>query len=61
MKNYGHHCVMYIFQTSVSRYEITWLEQVFDSLQNYSTNDETSCNGWAVHHASKKRGCKHPP
>ena len=27
------------------RYKITWLEQVFDSLQNYSTIDETTCNG----------------
>ena len=46
---------------SAFRYEITWLEQVFDSLQNFSTNDETTCNGWAAHHASKKRGCKYPP
>ena len=30
---------------SAFRYEITWLEQVFDSLQNYSTIDETTCNG----------------
>ena len=35
------------------RYEITWLEQVFDSLQNYSTNDEKTCNEWAAQHASK--------
>ena len=46
---------------SALRYEIIWLEQVFDSLQNYSTNDETTCNGWAAHHASKKRGSKYPP
>ena len=38
---------------SAFRYEITWLKQVFDSLQNYSTNDETTCNGWPAHHASK--------
>ena len=38
---------------SAFRYEITWLEQLFDSFQNYSTNDETICNGWAAHHASK--------
>ena len=46
---------------SAFRYEITWLEQVFDSLQNYSTNDETTCNGWAAHQASKKLGSKYPP
>ena len=46
---------------SAFRYETTWLEQVFDSLQNYSTNDETTCNGWAAHHASKRRGSKYPP
>ena len=46
---------------SAFRYEITWLEQVFNSLQNYSTNDETTCNGWAAHHASKKQGSKYPP
>ena len=46
---------------SAFRYEITWLEQVFDSLQNYSTNDEATCNGWAAHHVSKKRGSKYPP
>ena len=46
---------------SAFRYEITWLEQVFDSLQNYSTNDETACNGWAAHHASIKQGSKYPP
>ena len=46
---------------SAFRYEITWLEQVFDSLQNYSTNDETTCNGWAAHRASKKQGSKYPP
>ena len=40
-------------------YEITWLQQVFDSLQNYSTNDKTTCNGWAAHHASKKRSSKY--
>ena len=45
---------------SAFRYETTWLEQVFDSLQNYSTNDET-CNGWEAHHSSKKRGSKYPP
>ena len=38
---------------SAFKYEITWLKQVFDSLQNYSTNDETTCNGWPAHHASK--------
>ena len=43
------------------RYEITCLEQIFDSLQNYSTNDETTYNGWAAHHASKKRDSKYPP
>ena len=36
---------------SAFRYEITWLEQVFDSLQNYSTSDEATCNG----------GSKYPP
>ena len=46
---------------SALRYEIIWLEQVFDSIQNYSTNDETTCNGWAAHHASKKWGSKYPP
>ena len=46
---------------SAFRYAITWLEQVFDSLQNYSTNDKTTCNGWATHHASKRRGSKYPP
>ena len=39
---------------SAFRYEITWLEQVFYSLQNYSTNDETTCNRWAAHDPSKK-------
>ena len=51
------------FQELHSRfsYEITWLEQGFDSLQNYSTNDETTCNGWAAHHASENWGIKYPP
>ena len=38
---------------SAFRYEITWLEQVFDSLQNDSTNDKTAGNGWAAHYVSK--------
>ena len=46
---------------SAFKYEITWLEQVFNSLQNCSTNDETTCNGCAAHHASKKQGSKYPP
>ena len=41
-------------QDSAFRYEITWLEQEFDSLQIYSTNDKTNCNGWVAHHVSKK-------
>ena len=46
---------------SAFKYEITWLKQIFDSLQNYSTNDEATCNGWAAHQSSKKRGSKYPP
>ena len=46
---------------SAFKYEITWLEQIFDSLENYSTNDEATCNGWAAHQSSKKRGSKYPP
>ena len=34
---------------------------VFNSLQNYSTNYETTCNKWAAHHAPKERDSKYLP
>ena len=36
--------------------EIEWLVQVYNDYNNRGSQDQTMCNGWAAHYASKKRG-----
>ena len=41
--------------------EITWLTTVYDSLCSDGSENDKTCNGWAAHHASMKRGHHYPP